>query len=67
MENLKPNTKVITSIGTDDNELNEFLSEHGNEVVIQHIEDDYFWGKTTTGIEIPYHMEVRDIIEIIVE
>lgn len=67
MENLKTNTKVIISINTDDNELDEFLSEHGNEVIIQHVEDDYFWGKTTTGIEIPYHMEARDIIEIIGE
>ena len=58
-------TIVRVSTGTDDDELNEWLDEHTDEIVITGMEDDYFWGKTTDGTDVPYHMEGRDIREVI--
>ena len=59
--NFKINAIVEVSTSTDDDELNEFLEEHGNIVIIEQIEDDYFWGKTQNDVKVPYHLEARDI------
>lgn len=52
-------------VAQDDEDLDEFLSENGREVIIEEIEDDYFWGRTVSGKQIPYHMEARDITEYV--
>lgn len=64
---LREGSIVRVSTATDDDELNEFLDEHGDEIIINEVDelDDYFWGKTTTGVDVPYHMEGRDIREVI--
>ena len=62
MNKIKIGSIVNISLNTDDEDLNEFISEYGNKVIIEHIEDDYFWGRTIDNINIPYHMEFRDVI-----
>ena len=52
--------RVVTLINMtrEDDELEDFLEEHGHDVVIDRIEDSYFWGKSAKdNTNIPYHME----------
>lgn len=67
--NLKPvvGTVVTLSTSTEDEDLNEFLEEHGNHVLITSREEDMYWGDIVTDrvtmerIDLPYHFEYRDI------
>lgn len=59
--NFKINAIVEVSTSTDDDELNKFLNEYGNIIIIEQIENDIFWGKTQNDVKIPYHLEARDI------
>lgn len=67
--NLKPvvGTVVTLSTSTEDEYLNEFLEEHGNQVLITSREVDMYWGDIVTDrvtmerIDLPYHFEYKDI------
>jgi len=67
--NLKPvvGTVVTLSTLTEDEDLNEFLEEHGNQVLITSREDDMYWGDIVTDrvtmerIDLPFHFEYMDI------
>ena len=67
--NLKPvvGTVVTLSTLTADDDLNEFLEEHGNQVLITSRENDMYWGDIVTDrvtmerIDLPFHFEGMDI------
>lgn len=69
---LKPvvGTVVTLSMDTEDEDLNEFLEEHGNRVLITSRENDIYWGDiivdevTMERIDLPYHFEYRDILSV---
>lgn len=69
---LKPvvGTVVTLSMGTEDEDLNEFLEEHGNRVLITSRENDMYWGDiivdevTMERIDLPFHFEYRDIASV---
>jgi hypothetical protein len=69
---LKPvvGTVVTLSMDTEDEDLNEFLEEHGNKVLITSRENDMYWGDividevTMERIDLPYHFEYRDILSV---
>ena len=69
---LKPvvGTVVTLSMDTEDEDLNEFLYEHGNKVLITSRENDMYWGDIITDevamerVDLPYHFEYRDILRV---
>lgn len=69
---LKPvvGTVVTLSMDTEDEDLNAFLEEHGNQVLITSRENDMYWGDivvdevTMERMNIPYHFEYRDILSV---
>ena len=66
--NLKPVVGTVVTInGYDDTDLEEFLEENGNQVLITSREGDMFWGDVVTDkvakgrVDLPYHFEFSDI------
>lgn len=64
------NTAVI-GLSTEDEDLNEFLDEYGNRIVITEIEEEdgeptgNFWGvQLTHKVHCPYHLELMDVTNI---
>ena len=56
--------KVVLRNVTEDNDLDNFTEEYGDEVVITSIEGAYFWGVNMEHkVVVPYHMEYQDIME----
>lgn len=69
-EYLKEGQVVYVSLGTDDEDLNEYLEEHGDQITITEVETDgdeltgNFWGTSADGEHVPYHMEWRDVYAV---
>lgn len=65
---LKVGDTVLVSFYTDDDDLADFLEEHGNQIIITELEKDgdeltgNFWGISTDGTDCPYHIEYRDLV-----
>ena len=63
-EKFEVGREVIISGNTNNEELNKFVSQYGNRVVITSIEEDSFCGVVMEGkVFVPYRMEYEDIIE----
>ena len=69
-EYLKEGQVVYVSLGTDDEDLNDYLEEHGDRITITEVETDGdeltgdFWGISADGEHVPYHMEWRDVYAV---
>ena len=69
-EYLKVGQVVYISGNTDDEDLNEYTEEHGDQVTITEVELDgdeltgNFWGTSADNEDIPYHLEWRDVYAV---
>ena len=69
-EYLKEGNTVYISMGTEDDDLAEYLEEHGDQITIEEVETDEgeltgnFWGKSADGTDCPYHLEWRDVYAV---
>ena len=72
-ESLKVGNTVYISLGTDDEDLADYLEEHGDQITIVEVELDEdeltgnFWGKSADGEYCPYHLEWRDVYAVDVD
>lgn len=64
---LKIGSKVVlNNFFIDDEDLQEFLEKNNvKHVYITEIEDENFWGITDKNLQIPYHLELSYVKEII--
>lgn len=69
-ESLREGNTVYISLGTDDEDLADYLEEHGDQITIEEVEIDgdeltgNFWGKSADGTSCPYHLEWRDVYAV---
>jgi hypothetical protein len=72
-ESLKVGNTVYVSLGTDDEDLADYLEEHGDQITITEVELDgdeltgNFWGTSADGEDCPYHLEWRDVYAVDVD
>ena len=71
LEKFKVGNTAVIGFYTEDDELNDFLDDYGNRVVITEIEEEdgeptgNFWGVNLTHkVHCPYHLELRDVTNI---
>lgn len=71
LEKFKVGNTAVIGLSTEDEDLNEFLDEYGNRIVITEIEEDdgeptgNFWGvQLTHKVHCPYHLELMDVTNI---
>lgn len=71
LEKFKVGNTAIIGFVTEDDELNDFLDDYGNRVVITEIEEEdgeltgNFWGVNLTHkVHCPYHLEFMDVTSI---
>ena len=63
-EKYEVGRKVMLRNVTEDTNLNKFIEQFGNEVVITSIEGKYFWGVNMDNkVTVPYHMDYEQIAE----
>ena len=71
LEKFKVGNTAVIGLSTEDEDLNEFLDEYGNRIVITEIEEEdgeptgNFWGvQLTHKVHCPYHLELMDVTNI---
>lgn len=71
LSKFKVGNTAIIGLSTEDEDLNEFLDEYGNRIVITEIEEEdgeptgNFWGvQLTHKVHCPYHLELMDVTNI---
>lgn len=69
-KSLKVGSIVYISLNTDDEDLADYLREHGDYITITEVEIDgdeltgNFWGASADGTSCPYHLEWRDVYAV---
>ena len=70
IDSLKVGNTVYISLGTDDEDLADYLEEHGDQITITEVETDKdgltgnFWGTSAEGTDCPYHLEWQDVYAV---
>ena len=71
LEKFKVGNTAVIGLSTEDEDLNGFLDEYGNRIVITEIEEEdgeptgNFWGvQLTHKVHCPYHLELMDVTNI---
>lgn len=62
---FKIGNTAYVRLTTEDEDLDSFTEQFGQDIVITDIEDDCFWGFNPEHLTFcPYHIEFRDVVDI---